>query len=243
MTNSQQVKEYYNAFNKSVMSSYRQTGNARIDKAVSFLKTYIRKDSKVLDIGCGVGIVPEKLSSDLDKGHIWAFDLSEENIKSASKEANSDKVTFNVADVINDFDIVKANLGDTKVELITLVDVVEHLPSEGLSNLLLNFASVSTEDAVLLMTYPTPEYQEYLLKEEPQKLQIIDESIDIAELSEIAGNAGFKLTYFSYIDVWQNNQYIHCAFSKRISIEDNSNWQQSQNILQKTISSFVAKQK
>lgn len=241
MTNPQQVKEYYNSFNKSVMSSYRQTGNARIDKAISFLKSYINRDSKILDVGCGVGIVPEKLSAELDRGHIWAFDLSEENIKSASNEVKSDKVTFNVADVINDFGVVETSLDDSKVDFITLIDVVEHLPAEGLRDLLLKFSLVSTDEATLLVTYPTPEYQRYLLAEEPQKLQIIDESIDITQLLEIAKNAGFKLTYFSYIDVWQNNQYIHCAFSKSILIEDNSNWQQSKNILRKAISGFSAK--
>lgn len=236
MTNSQEVKEYYNSFNKTVMASYRQAGNIRIDKAFSFLSNYFSENSKILDIGCGIGIIPEKISETLKDGKVWAFDLSEENIKSAISAVKSEKVIFNDVDVINNFEKIREKLGVHRVDLISLVDVVEHLPCGNLERLFSDFASVSTENAVVAMTYPSPEYQQYLIDNEPEKLQIIDESIEIEMLNEAAKAAGFTLTYFCYVDIWRKNQYVHCAFSKDLTVDSNNVSHLRESFLRKAFS-------
>lgn len=243
MVNSQQVKEYYNGFNKTIMSSYRQTGNKRIDKAFGFISSYFSVNSKILDIGCGIGIIPEKMSDSLKDGHVWAFDLSEENIKSAIEAVKSGKVTFNDVDVIDNFKKIREKLESNRVDLITLVDVVEHLPVGNLFELFSNLASVSTENAVVAMTYPTPEYQQYLRNNEPEKLQIIDESIEIELLNEAAKAAGFTLTHFRYVDIWRKNQYVHCAFSKNATVEPNDSLYVKKKFLQKAFSKISRKTK
>lgn len=218
MTNSQAVKDYYNDFNKSVMSTYRETGNARILKAFEFLRKHIQKDTKILDIGCGIGIIPEKIIPLLENGFIWAFDISEANIESARLAVNSDKVKFSVSDILRNFSSVEKALEDNKVDIITLIDVIEHLPPQEIPLLFENLCHISTNSASILLSYPSPEFQNFLYSEEPEKLQIIDESIDIYNLIKLAKIAGFSLSYFSYIDVWRKNQYIHCRFSKKLSI-------------------------
>jgi hypothetical protein len=75
-------------------------------------------------------------------------------------------------------------------------------------------------DGVLLLTYPSPEYQRYLMQERPDELQIVDNVIEIEALFGEASAAGWHLKSFSYVDVWQENQYIHAVFLKDIAVRE-----------------------
>lgn len=98
-----------------------------------------------------------------------------------------------------------------------MVDVIEHLPPDSYEGLLNNLNQVTSDRAKLILTYPSPEYQVYLQQNNPEELQIIDEVIEINALIQLALKYGFNLEYFTYIDVWKINQYIHCVFGKKLS--------------------------
>ena len=227
MTNSTEVKQFYDNFTDSRMLQYKLYGNPRIDMAVKLITTYLSPNSNVLDIGCGIGIVPEQVSAKLDQGKILACDLGENNIKYARQTVKSEKVEFFNVNVVENFDLIRNKLA-TPVDLVTMVDVIEHLPADSYEGLFNHLSQVTGDRARIVMTYPSPEYQVYLQQNNPEELQIIDEVIKINSLIPLASKYGFALEHFAYIDIWRKNQYIHCVFSKQcpcVSLPEKSTWQ------------------
>lgn len=230
MANSTEVKQFYDNFTDTRMLQYKLHGNPRIDKAVKLITDNLTPDSNILDIGCGIGIVPEQVSSKLEEGKILACDLGENNILYARQTVKSDKVEFLNVNVVENFENIRQKLGNP-VDLVTLVDVIEHLPADSYDGLFNNLSQVTGDRAKIVMTYPSPEYQVYLQQNDPEELQIIDEVIEINSLIPLASKYGFELEYFAYIDIWRQNQYIHCVFSKQrscIPVPEGNLWQKIQ---------------
>jgi len=215
MANSTEVKNFYNNFTDSRMVQYRLYGNPRIDQAIELIKNYTFENSNILDIGCGIGIVPEKIAKKLTSGHIWACDISERNIEYAKKTIISEKIDFLVTDILENFSEVTTTI-DRPIDLVSLVDVIEHLPIEKHKILFANLDKITSEQAVIILTYPSPQYQSYLKQNEAEELQVVDEEIEIGDLIKVASQANFHLKHFSYVDIWKNNQYIHCVFAKNL---------------------------
>ncbi len=213
MTSSIEVKEFYDNFTNTRMLQYKLYGNLRLEKAIRLITNYSTPNSNVLDLGCGIGIVPQQVANKLDRGKILACDLGENNIKYAQQTVKSNKIEFLNVNIIENFTEIRNKLS-FPVDLVTMVDVIEHLPPESYGQLFSNLSQVTSDRAKLILTYPSPEYQLYLQQHDPQELQIIDEVIEIKTLMQFALQSGFGLEYFSYIDVWKQNQYIHCVFSK-----------------------------
>jgi trans-aconitate 2-methyltransferase len=214
MTSSTEVKQFYDNFTDTRMLEYKLYGNLRIDQAVQLITGYLTPDSNIIDIGCGIGIVPEQVAAKLQQGKILACDLSENNINYARKTVESNKIEFFNVNVVENFEAIRHKL-TSPVDLVTMVDVIEHLPPDSYDELFNNLSQVTSDRAKLILTYPSPEYQIYLQQSEPEELQIIDEVIELNSLMQLTLKYGFNLEYFTYIDVWKKNQYIHCVFSKK----------------------------
>jgi hypothetical protein len=118
---------------------------------------------------------------------------------------------------VTGFDKVERVL-DGPVDLITMIDVIEHIPEEGRGAMLHNLRRVAKNDALLILTYPSPQYQQYLREKDPKELQIIDNIIPIETLLTEARAAGFFLRHYSLETVWQKNQYVHCIFEANTSL-------------------------
>ncbi|BAZ46576.1 putative methyltransferase [Chondrocystis sp. NIES-4102] len=216
MTDSTEVKQFYDDFTASRMLEYRLYGNLRIEQAIQLINNYINSDSNILDLGCGIGIVAEQMANKLSQGKILACDLSQNNINYARRTIKSDKIEFLNVDIVKNFATIRERL-ISPVDLVTMVDVIEHLPNYSYEQLFNNLSQITSDRAKLIFTYPSPEYQLYLREYQPQELQIIDEVIELQMLLQYALKYGFNLEYFTYLDIWRENQYIHCVFSKQRS--------------------------
>jgi trans-aconitate 2-methyltransferase len=205
------VREYYDDFLRSRMVQYRLYGNLRLERAAARILPFVRTDSKVLDIGCGIGLVTAKVAARASRGHVWGFDLSRENIWYASQTIRNANLTFLEADVVTDFETVRKRLPG-QMDVVTLVDVIEHIPVEARPDLLVKIRALCSDDAVMVLTYPSPQYQEFLREHDPNELQIIDNVVLIEELVNEARKAGFSLRQYSLETVWMRNQYVHCVF-------------------------------
>ena len=96
------------------------------------------------------------------------------------------------------------------------MDVIEHIPADQRPNLFANISRLATADASMVLTYPSPEYQQYLMEENPSELQLIDNVIDIQAILAETAPLDWKLKFFSYIDVWHYNQYVHAVFVRSL---------------------------
>lgn len=213
------VRDFYDRFLESHMLRYRLTGrNERIERAVERITSVVRPGDTVLDVGCGIGIVAEQVAARFGESiRCWACDLSPRNIWYANKTVDSPNVTFFVADIVHGFDEITNTVSE--VDVVTMVDVLEHIPSTHHGDLMRNLADVTAADARLIFTYPSPAYQAHLRREAPEDLQIIDEDVDIDALNRLAMDHGFTLKHYSLQDIWMRNQYVHAVFERNASLE------------------------
>lgn len=106
------ISEYKNIFDNEV-SHFFYDGNHKI--ILSLLKQYIgnRRGIKILDAGCGTGLLAKKLKG---FGDVWAVDLSEEAIKFARKRGvNAQKAS-----------VTKLPFKDGFFDAVTCIDVIYH---------------------------------------------------------------------------------------------------------------------
>jgi len=217
-----EISEFYDSFLGSRMLDYRISGsNPRLDKAIRRIAETIRPGETLLDLGCGIGLVAEKVAARLNNSiAVWGCDISPKNIWYARKTVRLKGAHFFEADLLSDFDEIIRTVG--RADLIALVDVIEHIPIARHPELFANIARVANPSARLVLTYPNPLYQLYLKETNPAELQIIDQCVDYHDLERLALAHGFGLRHYSLEDVWLRNQYVHVVFERNIKLDSTS---------------------
>lgn len=208
-------RAFYDRFLHSRMLAYRVYGNRRIDLAFSRIRPFLSREMNVLEIGCGIGIISERIARRVRHGRVWACDLSPANIAFARRTVIRDNVEFFVCDVLDEFgDVLKRTRA---VDLVVMVDVLEHLPSDRHEELFSRLGELLTSSSTVIVTAPSAEYQEHLRRMEPEKLQPIDESIGPCDMERLARYAGLHLSLFQKVDVWRRGQYVHFIMGREDS--------------------------
>ena len=207
---SESVRTFYNEFTESRFLKYIGEKNPRIEKAIARIVPVVTSDSRVLEVGCGVGVVTEQIVRRAKNGSVWACDISERAIQYARQRITAPNVHFRSGDILHGFDELKSWISES-VQLVVMVDVIEHLPVEEHPTLFCNLRSIMTKDSTLILTFPSPQYQHYLQEKDPHELQIIDEVVELSHILQVASETGFDIKHFSLEDVWLKNQYVHCV--------------------------------
>lgn len=208
-----EVKEFYNEFLKSRMINYRLNSNPRLERAKVRILQEIKRTNKVLDIGCGIGIVTEQIANKASKGYVLGIDLSKENIWYSKKTINRKNLSFLECDIIEEFDKLNDNINGF-MDIITMIDVIEHIPENCRQKLFQNINKISSSDVKLFLTYPSPGYQRYLIKNNPKELQIIDNIIELKTLIKETTSAGFEIVHYSLESIWRLHDYVHVILQK-----------------------------
>src|SRR5437773_924217 len=97
---SESVRAFYDEFADSRMLQYLSEENPRIEKAIARILPYVGMNSIVLEIGCGIGLVTERIAAKATKGSIWACDISERNISYARQRVRLPNVQFRRYDAL-----------------------------------------------------------------------------------------------------------------------------------------------
>lgn len=212
-----EVKEFYDNFLTSRMLNYRLHGNLRLQKAIARILPEVKKEDKVLDVGCGIGIVTEQIAGAAKNGHVWGIDISEKNIWYANQTIKKKCIDFFTANIIDDFETISKRI-TASLNVITMVDVIEHLPEDDRPKLFRNMRNISADKALLILSYPSPQYQRYLQENNPAELQIIDNVIELQTLINEVRESGYYLRHYSLETVWKQNQYVHCILQTENSL-------------------------
>jgi trans-aconitate 2-methyltransferase len=225
MPESDAVRAFYNKFSSERLVNYVKNGNLRIDKALARILPLVREDSQVLEVGCGAGLVTEQIARVAVRGFVSACDISDTAIALARDRVKAGNVQFRALDIVARFEDVKDWL-PKPVDLVVMVDVLEHLPLNLHETFLRDLGSVMCSESIAVLTFPSAYYQSYLRDQHPEELQIIDEIIELRHLHQVATANGFVIKHFSLEDVWLPNQYAHCVLIRAVvnysSIDQNS---------------------
>jgi len=209
-----QVKSFYDTFSRDRMLSYRIAGNLRIERAVEFFGSFIRANEAILDIGCGIGIATEAMARHTS-GPVLGVDISDQNIWYAKKTAVAPNLQFMVADVLDDAVVLPLVKPPS---LITMCDVIEHIPDDEREKLFRSFSKIGAPDLRVALSYPTAVNLQYLEEEVPSEIQIIDNKIPPEVIAAEASRAGLQMTYFKMVPVWREVEYAYCAFERKESL-------------------------
>lgn len=201
------IKEFYDEFSGSNLLRDFEKLNIR-HKAIKLLCTcYIPVDSQVLEIGCGVGIISRHLHK--MAATILSVDISTVNIKVAQAYASSPKSEFRVLDITEEDTLLR---GESQFDAILLADVIEHIPRTKHRRLLHNIERLLRPEGVLIITWPSPQYQVYLKNNSPEILQVIDETVT---LRDILTTTLLNPIFFKEESIWFENQYLQLVLRKQ----------------------------
>ena len=186
MVDKDKVVSYYDQF---VTEQEKRGVNSRhlhiIDKLIS---AGLKSHHRVLEVGCGIGTVSQLIAKKTDKGSVLAVDLSPESIEKARALWGVHKnLTFRISDMM-DF-----NEPDMKFDFIVFPDVLEHIPVEQHFKLFETVKIHAAKDAVIFINIPAPRFLEWMIENEPEKLQVIDQPLDTGQLITVIGQNGFYL--------------------------------------------------
>ncbi len=165
------VADYYDSFTdyqlkKKITIRHRTIFN-------NLINIGLKRNSQVLEIGCGIGTFTSLMARYIKKGHITAVDISPKSIEIAKKDLckSYPNIYFIVSDM-SDFSSEK------KFDFIVLPDVLEHIPIEQHFNIFKILRAHSHNSTKILINIPSPFYLRWVHKHKPELLQIIDQPID-----------------------------------------------------------------
>jgi 2-polyprenyl-3-methyl-5-hydroxy-6-metoxy-1,4-benzoquinol methylase len=207
MNKNSDTKEYYDDFSQRVLIEDFRYLNLRHEAIKSLYRRFVPPGARVLDIGCGVGILARYLQQ--FTSFVLAVDISKENVRVAKEYAASDCCEVRILDVINQADELESY---EKFDVAVLPDVIEHIPKEHYAPLFKAIENVLTPAGRIILTFPSPEMQSYLENENPEAMQLHEEKIEITDILAVTK---LKPIYFCYKSVFSANDYVHIVLSAR----------------------------
>lgn len=209
--NNDKIKDFYNDF---VNYQTRSGINERIYTLYKkMLSQNLGSSSRVLELGCGIGVMTQLLSKKVKQGYIEAVDLSNKSIELAKSKVVRSNISFFTGDVV--YYIPK----EKKYDFITLFDVIEHIPIEKHQDLFRNLAAIADDDTQIIINIPNPAFIEYLKKNDPASLQIIDQPVPLQTIVDNAENSGLQIINFNTYSIWVENDYQFMVIRKRKDYE------------------------
>jgi cyclopropane fatty-acyl-phospholipid synthase-like methyltransferase len=206
----EEVKGYYNSL---VDYMSKQASNSRHKRVIQALRGFMGKPGlSVLDLGCGIGVSSEAMAR--MGAEVVAVDISDQLIKYASDNHWHPNVQFLNADV------TKLRLG-RKYDIITIIDLLEHIRPEDLSDFFEVLQEHSHEETIIYLNIPHYKFLSYVLENHPMSLQIIDEIYTPGEITQAFGDINFYPVSMKMYGMGSVAQYIDYVFIG----EDNLNKQ------------------
>jgi trans-aconitate 2-methyltransferase len=140
------------------------------------LNAGLKRNSTVLEVGCGVGSLTSFIANKISSGMILGADISPASIEYAKKKYQDRKNINFVHSDMSDFS------SDKKFDFVVLPDVLEHIPKENHFALFQTLSKVIHDNSVVFVNIPNPPFLEWFHKYQPQDLQIIDQPLPTNEL-------------------------------------------------------------
>ncbi|NLD48584.1 MAG: methyltransferase domain-containing protein [Clostridiaceae bacterium] len=191
-----EVRQYYDNF-LSYLKNDRERVNPRHTYLKNRLSQIIEPGSKVLDLGCGIGITTEHINS-LNVSKLIGVDLSPKLIEHARKTVSG--VDFIVHDITT-FSL------DDQFDVISLCDVMEHVPEDRYFDLFKVIRKHLKKSGQVFISIPDPDYLDDIRRKQPQLLQIIDNSIRYEHMKSYCEKNELRIHSFKKYSIFAENEY------------------------------------
>lgn len=211
MERREDISRWYDEFSSE---QEKTSVNLRHYRIMGFLiSAGLKPGSRILEIGCGIGTLTGLLRKYNGKGEIVAVDISRTSVEIARKRLkNAPDVTFMVSDM-SDF----SHPGS--FDFIVLPDVLEHIPVEHHKSLFRTLANHMHDKSRILIHIPHPRAIDFIRKNSPGQLQIIDQAVEADTIVTDAYASGLELaSYLSYPLFDRQNDYAVITLRKKSDV-------------------------
>ena len=191
-----EIVRFYNGY---IDRQARIGVNRRHETIFKYLLDFgLKKDSKVLEIGCGIGTLSGLIINYLsEEGQFVGIDISDKSIEIAKNTYSKFKnVEFKT------FDVTENNLA-TYFDIVILPDVLEHIPLELHDKLFYNLSKIILPQGVLLINIPHARFQEWLKKYEKEKMQIVDQVVEYDFIVKNLSEHNFEILFSKVYSLWR----------------------------------------
>lgn len=188
--------------------------NLRHYRIMGFLiNAGLKPGTRILETGCGIGTLTGLLSRYNGKGEILAVDISQASVDIARKRLKSARnVSFMVSDM-SDF----SHPGT--FDFIILPDVLEHIPADQHKSLFRTLANHMHDESRILIHIPHPRAIDFIRKNSPGQLQIIDQAVEADTVMVNAYASDLELvSYISYPLFDRENDYAVIILRKKTDV-------------------------
>lgn len=206
MEEKDKVVSFYDQFaDKQEKTGINSRHLSILDKLVS---AGLSSHHRVLEIGCGIGTVSHLIAKKVVKGSVLAVDISPESIQKAKELwKGQENLHFEVSDMQG------FEKPQQQFDFFVFPDVLEHIPVEQHFAIFETIKRHSHRSSVIFIHIPAPRFLEWMIKNEPAKLQVIDQPLDSGRLVNTITDNGFYLDKMeTYSVFYQEKDYQYFVF-------------------------------
>jgi SAM-dependent methyltransferase len=198
------VSDFYDDFVDYELT-YLRHPNKRHRRVREHLRPLLDRNPKsALDVGCGIGLISAWLAKAIPR--VVGVDVSPRSIEVCRKLHPAGE--FRVCALPDE------RLPDGPFDLVTFVDVLEHLPLPQLKLVFERVDEVIADAGVVAVNLPS----RLFAKKEGIERQIIDEAVPVDEIVAAAATIGMEPLTIARYGVALSNQYVFCAFSRSYDV-------------------------
>lgn len=171
-------------------------------------KAGLKPTSKVLELGCGIGVLTRSVARTVTTGTIEAVDISPASIAYAKASVKRANVAFHAHDVVD------YRPATTAPDFVLLFDIIEHIPMELHATLFKHISSYCGPDTQVLIHIPSPGQVSYDQAHQPELLQVIDQALPLEHLVNVFTKSGLELIHFETYGIWMKDDYQYFILRK-----------------------------
>jgi SAM-dependent methyltransferase len=158
-----------------------------------------RRNLRILDVGCGAGVMTAHLRR---YGDVIGIDFSRAAIETARGLAPGVRFIAGTLDEVP---------RDESYDLITLFDVLEHIPRAERPEFLGVLRGRLAQGGILFLSTPFPAFTHYRRINGDDTLQVVDEEVELPQLAAECAGVGLQLVRYEAYDVFRGSPEYQVA--------------------------------
>ena len=188
--------------------------NPRIEAAIQLVAEWAPpKPTRILEIGCGIGATSWRMARAWPEAEVIGTDVSPVSIEVA-------KTCFRRPNLSYKAGLVEEGVFAGRFDLVLLMDTYEHIALKDRATLHATIKYLLSDEARLIVTFPTPAVQNYARTTIPSALQPVDEDVTPADIVVLAKETNSQLLYYREVGIWRYGDYAHVVFGRYQTLAD-----------------------